>query len=94
MYFLKPIFEGCLLPSSETTCQVYNPCFSSSPLDCKAVEVLLKSRAYVVKRLGTSGSSSNGKTGQVTWSKFGGAGPAWVQAKKLALWPKSTTKSE
>ena len=45
----------------------------------KAVEVLLRSRAFVVKR--TSDNSESGK-GQVTWSKFPSVADAWSEAKR------------
>lgn len=47
--------------------------------------MLLKSRAYVIKRLdevdGAMGSGDTpGKLGQVTWSKYGGPSKAWAVA--------------
>lgn len=59
------------------------------PLDLnEAVEVLVYQRAYVVKRIPPpprSGASSSAapraRTGQVTWSKYGGPLPAWEEAK-------------
>ncbi|CAK8985938.1 unnamed protein product [Durusdinium trenchii] len=53
-----------------------------------AIEVLLSQSAFVVKRFGTIGKKEARldtlKTGQVSWSKFGGPGPAWEQAKAKA----------
>ena len=53
----------------------------------KAIEVLLKSRAFVVKRLDesvASGSDDRKGLGQVTWSKYGGPARAWVVAASRA----------
>ncbi|CAK9056302.1 unnamed protein product [Durusdinium trenchii] len=51
-----------------------------------AIEVLIFTKAYVVKKVGgrSSSATANHKTGQVTWTKFGGAGPAWAEAKARA----------
>eukprot|EP00435_Cladocopium_sp_Y103_P054911 s488_g18.t1 len=52
-----------------------------------AIEVLLKQRAYVVKRLDdsvASGPDDKSGLGQVTWSKYGGASKAWAVAASRA----------
>jgi len=67
----------------------YCPSHNKSPCD-EAIEVLLKSKAYVVKRLdasdpsGSDGQSQKEKLGQVTWSKFGGPTKAWNVAATRA----------
>lgn len=54
--------------------------------ESEAIEVLIFTKAYVVKKVGgrSSSATANHKTGQVTWTKFGGAGPAWAEAKARA----------
>lgn len=51
------------------------------PPTAKAIEILLKCRAFVVKR---TGAGSNGKPGQLTWSKYPSVGEAWDAAKARA----------
>ena len=45
-------------------------------------------KAYVVKKIGVAGSaaapSGGQKTGQVSWSKFGGPVGAWAETKARA----------
>ena len=59
----------------------------------QAIEVLLKSRAYVVKRLASAEMDSladqeiRGRLGQVTWSKYGGPSKAWtVAVSRAGFW--------
>ena len=50
----------------------------------KAIEVLLKARAFVVKRLG--GQEQDGDAaakGQYTWAKHGGAFKCWEVCKEI-----------
>ncbi|CAK8988089.1 30S ribosomal protein S6 [Durusdinium trenchii] len=50
-----------------------------------AIEVLLKQRAYVVKRLSSDlPADANAGKGQVTWSKYGGPVLAWQEATRRA----------
>lgn len=51
----------------------------------QAVEVLLRQRAYVVKRVGNGEGMANGSTGQVSWKKHGATG-GWMIAKVKANW--------
>ena len=46
----------------------------------KAVEVLLRCRAFVVKR--TCDDNPESRRGQVTWSKFPTVADAWGEAKR------------
>lgn len=78
----------------------------SSQRPAKAIEVLLKTRAFVVKRLassvptdGKAASSSDSvgyapnqqqRLGQITWGKFGGASNAWSIAVMRAGFPGAT----
>ena len=48
------------------------PLYASQLPKTKAIEVLLKARAYIVKKLPQDGTDPSYKVGQVTWSKFGG----------------------
>ena len=51
----------------------------------EAIEVLVFSRAFVVKKFGRGAVEKTSlKTGQVTWAKHGGPGPAWELAKQRA----------
>ncbi|CAK9089242.1 unnamed protein product [Durusdinium trenchii] len=55
------------------------------------VECLLKTRAFVIKKASAQASTSQSprsskSTGQVTWSKFGGAEKAWLATKCRAGW--------
>lgn len=54
----------------------------------QAIEVLLKARAYVVKRLESSvectSEESKARLGQITWSKYGGPIKAWSVAASRA----------
>lgn len=45
----------------------------------QVIEVLLKTRAYIVKKLAKDFEDS-GRTGQVTWSKYKGPHYAWEEA--------------
>ena len=55
-----------------------NPC-------TEAIECLLKNRAFVVKKTSRLHHAPDTlKTGQVTWSKFGGIEAAWQEAKRRA----------
>ena len=48
----------------------------------EAVEVLVFTRAFVVKKFGSGSAPSEGlKTGQLTWSKFKSIQEAWDAAK-------------
>ena len=53
----------------------------------KAIECLLKNKAFVVKKLGGDGPDNPKARGQYTWSKQGGASATWEVAKKAARWP-------
>lgn len=56
----------------------------------EAIEVLMRSKAYVVKRLGSEdmkGVTCPAKGGQFTWKKHGGAVEAWQKATSAARWP-------
>lgn len=59
----------------------------------QAIEVLLKNKAFVVKRIGAPANgeentdSEGGRTGQITWAKSGGCEASWVKAKTIAKWP-------
>lgn len=46
----------------------------------QAIEVLLKTKAYIVKKLAKDFEDS-GRVGQVTWSKYKGPQSAWEEAK-------------
>jgi len=46
------------------------------------VEVLLKTKAFIVKR--SAASEEKRSLGQVSWSKFGGAASAWSVAVERA----------
>ncbi|CAK9016424.1 unnamed protein product [Durusdinium trenchii] len=71
-----------------TALKLLYTCFYPVHLELWAIEVLLSQSAFVVKRFGTIGKKEARldtlKTGQVSWSKFGGPGPAWEQAKAKA----------
>ena len=66
-------------------------------LGAQAIEVLLKTKAFVVKRLptdeqATSSSDSKGeqRLGQISWGKFGGPANAWSIAVTRAGFPGAT----
>lgn len=65
---------------------------SSAPSP-EAIEILLRNRAYVVKRVGTEDGAGSGdrslKGKQYTWSKHGGPMEAWDKAVEAAGWPES-----
>ena len=46
----------------------------------QAIEVLLKNKAFVVKRC----ASDQGVKGQITWAKVGGIEEAWAMAVERA----------
>lgn len=48
----------------------------------EAIEVLVFTKAFVVKR--TTATGDKGRVGQVTWSKFNGVENAWLEAKTRA----------
>lgn len=57
----------------------------SNPLGCwgvgvssEAIEVLLKNKAYVIKRCHPE--CENPISGQITWGRFGGPASAWLEA--------------
>lgn len=57
------------------------------PISIKAIEVLLKTRAFVVKRCGevsNEEAASKQRPGQVTWSRYETVEEAWEEAKKRA----------
>ncbi|CAJ1360058.1 unnamed protein product [Effrenium voratum] len=51
-----------------------------------AIEVLLKCRAFVVKRVGQGSASADCRKGQLTWSKFDSVAEAWGAAKARGNW--------
>lgn len=55
----------------------------------EAIEVLLKSKAFVVKRVGGGSKEEDhaGVKGQYTWSKHGGVSQCWDVVRKAACWP-------
>ena len=57
-----------------------------TPQACKAVEVLMRQRAFVVKKIGSGAASANAGRGQITWSKFNSPAEAWAAAKEKANW--------
>lgn len=62
----------------------------------KAIEVLLRNKAFVIKKVAPSGEGASVPTpkGQLTWSKFGGVAGAWEVAKEKANWPSDLSESE
>ena len=78
-----------------STSSFFNPPLSISPDFCpwllgsfsvaKAIEVLLKVKAFVVKKHcdGVEGRKAHGPA-QITWCRHGGVGPAWAVAKEQA----------
>ena len=60
--------------------------FCSQKCGSEAIEVLLRTKAYVVKRGGGDQKLEDGAR-QWTWSKHGGAVKAWALAKEAANWP-------
>lgn len=49
--------------------------------------MLVRTRAFVVKRLGKAEDWDNvGQTGQISWAKNGGPKKSWEIAKAKALW--------
>lgn len=53
----------------------------------EAIEVLLKSRAFVVKRFGGGVREGDAAAkGQYTWAKHGGVFKCWAACKKVARW--------
>ena len=58
---------------------------TGSPALTQAIEVLLKKKAYFVKRLG-KGAPEGSAIGQLTWSLNGGAAAAWETAKQKAYY--------
>ena len=57
----------------------------------KAIEVLLKNRAFCVKRIGNNAGEGfdHKKKGQYTWNVHGGIDKTWEIAKQAAFWPES-----
>eukprot|EP00435_Cladocopium_sp_Y103_P029053 s1416_g7.t1 len=56
----------------------------------EAIEVLLRARAFVIKRVASEDGSSSGSSAayrQFTWSKHGGPTNSWNVAKEAAGWP-------
>ena len=60
------------------------PGHANSVCGAQAIEVLLKARAYVVKRSDEAKAAERNCLGQVTWSKYGGPSDAWVVAATRA----------
>lgn len=50
----------------------------------QAVEVLLRQRAYVVKRVGNGEGMANGSPGQVSWKKHGATG-GWISPRSRRI---------
>ena len=55
----------------------------------EAIEVLLKAKAFVVKRVGGGSEEEDHSDvkGQYTWSKHGGVSNCWDVVRKAARWP-------
>ena len=57
-------------------------------LRTQAIEVLLKSKAFVLKRVGGDSEEDHaGVKGQYTWSKYGDVINCWDVVRKAARWP-------
>lgn len=52
----------------------------------KVVECLLKTKAFVIKKVANRQDDPALRAGQVTWSKFGGCQEAWQECKRRAGW--------
>lgn len=63
----------------------FRPSLLGSFSVAKAIEVLLKNKAFVIKKHadGAGGRKGDGPS-QITWSRYGGVGPAWATAKEQA----------
>ena len=62
---------------------IYSSCIHQTLPAAQVIEVLLKTRAYIVKRCCTS-MADKSQQGQVTWGKFGGPVHAWHVAVERA----------
>ena len=52
----------------------------------KVVECLLKTKAFVIKKVANRQDDPALRAGPVTWSKFGGCQEAWQECKRRAGW--------
>lgn len=59
----------------------FRPSLLGSFSVAKAIEVLLKNKAFVIKK--HADGEGDGPS-QITWSRYGGVGPAWATAKEQA----------
>ena len=63
------------------TITLSHPCSAMvASASAQAIEVLLKNKAFVVKRC----ASDQGVKGQITWAKVGGIEEAWAMAVERA----------
>ena len=75
------------MPKPSHGAHIALPCIAPHP---EAVEVLLRARAFVIKRVVSEDGASSGSCTsyrQFSWSKNGGPANSWNLAKVACGWP-------